>query len=465
MSLFSFCQNAENAGFSKKTCIFLPVVIEYIRSFFIKESIMNYLNCSAEELEREYQSLKNKYDEEKAKGLNLNMARGKPGKEQLDLSNGILDVFTSESNFIGDDGVDIRNYGILDGIYECRKMFGQVLGVDSENVMIGGNSSLNMMFDTISCMMTKPIVEGCDAWYKVANRKFLCPSPGYDRHFGITGYYGFEMIPIPMTENGPDMDMIEELVANDDSIKGIWCVPKYSNPQGITYSDETVRRFANLKPAAKDFRIIWDNAYCIHDITDTPDSLLNIYDECKKAGNEDLPILFCSTSKITFPGAGVAAMAASKNNMKVFKERYNYQIISYDKMNMLRHVQYFGDYNGMLEHMKKHKAVLKPKFDIVLNALASELEPVGIGEWTKPNGGYFVSIDVLEGTAKRVVQLCKEAGVVLTGAGATYPYGKDPKDSNIRLAPTFPPNDELVTAMEIFCICAKLAACEKLLQK
>ncbi len=465
MSLFSFCQNAENAGFSKKTCIFLPVVIEYIRSFFIKESIMNYLNCSAEELEREYQSLKNKYDEEKAKGLNLNMARGKPGKEQLDLSNGILDVFTSESNFIGDDGVDIRNYGILDGIYECRKMFGQVLGVDSENVMIGGNSSLNMMFDTISCMMTKPIVEGCDAWYKIENRKFLCPSPGYDRHFGITGYYGFEMIPIPMTENGPDMDMIEELVANDDSIKGIWCVPKYSNPQGITYSDETVRRFANLKPAAKDFRIIWDNAYCIHDITDTPDTLLNIYDECKKAGNEDLPILFCSTSKITFPGAGVAAMAASKNNMKVFKERYNYQIISYDKMNMLRHVQYFGDYNGMLEHMKKHKAVLKPKFDIVLNALASELEPVGIGEWTKPNGGYFVSIDVLEGTAKRVVQLCKEAGVVLTGAGATYPYGKDPKDSNIRLAPTFPPNDELVTAMEIFCICAKLAACEKLLQK
>ncbi len=469
MSLFSFCKNAENAGFSKKTCIFLTVVIEYIRYFFTKESnkesIMNYLNCSAEELEREYQSLKNKYDEEKSKGLSLNMARGKPGKEQLDLSNGILDVFTSNSNFIGDDGVDIRNYGILDGIYECRKMFGQVLGVDSENVMIGGNSSLNMMFDTISCMMTKPIVEGCDAWYKVENRKFLCPAPGYDRHFGITGYYGFEMIPIPMTKSGPDMDMIEELVANDDSIKGIWCVPKYSNPQGITYSDETVRRFANLKPAAKDFRIIWDNAYCIHDVTDTPDTLLNIYDECKKAGNEDLPILFCSTSKITFPGAGVAAMAASKNNMKVFKERYNYQIISYDKMNMLRHVQYFGDYNGMLEHMKKHKAVLKPKFDIVLNTLANELEPVGIGEWTKPNGGYFVSIDVLEGTAKRVVQLCKEAGVVLTGAGATYPYGKDPKDSNIRLAPTFPPNDELVTAMEIFCICAKLAACEKLLQK
>lgn len=426
---------------------------------------MNYLNCSASELEREYQGLKQKYEEEKARGLSLNMARGKPCKEQLDISNGILDVFHSDSEFIGDDGADIRNYGILDGIYECRKLFGEILGVDSDLVFVGGSSSLNMMFDTISCMMTKPIVEGCEPWYKVENRKFLCPVPGYDRHFGITGYYGFEMINIPMTENGPDMDMVEELVKNDDSIKGIWCVPKYSNPQGITYSDETVRRFAALKPAAKDFRIIWDNAYCIHDITDTPDKLLNIYDECKKTGNEDMPIIFCSTSKITFPGAGVAAMAASKNNMKVFKERYQYEIISYDKMNMLRHVKYFGNYNGMLEHMKKHKAILQPKFEIVLNTLKNELEPVGIGSWTNPNGGYFVSIDVYEGTAKRVVQLCKEAGVVLTGAGATYPYGKDPKDSNIRLAPTFPPNDELETAMEIFCICAKLAACEKLLEK
>lgn len=426
---------------------------------------MNYLNCSAEELEREYQSLKQKYDGEKAKGLNLNMARGKPGKEQLDLSNGILDVFNSKSEFIGDDGTDIRNYGILDGIYECRKLFGEVLGVDSDNVFVGGSSSLNMMFDTISCMMTKPIVEGCEAWYKVQNRKFLCPAPGYDRHFGITQYYNFEMITVPMTKDGPDMDVVEELVKNDDSIKGIWCVPKYSNPQGITYSDETVRRLAALKPAAKDFRIIWDNAYCIHDLTDTPDTLLNIYDECKKNGNEDMPILFCSTSKITFPGAGVAAMASSLKNMKVFKERYNYQIISYDKMNMLRHVKYFGSYQGMLEHMKKHKAVLQPKFKIVLDTLENELKPAGIGTWTNPNGGYFVSVDVYEGTAKRVVQLCKEAGVVLTGAGATYPYGNDPKDSNIRIAPTFPPNDELVTAMDIFCTCAKLAACEKLLAK
>lgn len=426
---------------------------------------MNYLNCGSEELEKEYAALLKEYEDVKGKGLKLNMARGKPGKEQLDLSLGLLDVLNSKSDFVGADGMDCRNYGVLEGIEECRKLFGDILGVDSKYVMVGGSSSLNMMFDTISCLMTKPIVEGCNPWYEVKNRKFLCPVPGYDRHFGITEYYGFEMIPIPMTENGPDMDVVEKLVAGDDSIKGIWCVPKYSNPQGITYSDETVKRFAALKPAAKDFRIMWDNAYCIHDINDTPDELLNIFDECKKNGTEDMPILFCSTSKITFPGAGVAAMAASDNNMKVFKERYNYEVISYDKLNMLRHVRYFKDFDGIMEHMQKHKAVLKPKFDIVLNALDSNLKSVGIGEWTNPNGGYFVSIDVLSGTAKRVVQLCKDAGVVMTGAGATYPYGKDPDDKNIRIAPTFPPNDELKTAMEVFCICTKLAACEKLLEK
>lgn len=426
---------------------------------------MNYLNCGREELEKEYTALTKEYEDVKGKGLKLNMARGKPGKEQLDLSLGLLDVLNSKSDFVGADGMDCRNYGVLEGIDECRKLFGDILGVDSKHVMVGGSSSLNMMFDTISCLMTKPISEGCKPWYEVKNRKFLCPVPGYDRHFGITEYYGFEMIPVPMTENGPDMDVVESLVESDDSIKGIWCVPKYSNPQGITYSDETVKRFAALKPAAKDFRIMWDNAYCIHDINDTPDELLNIFDECKKNGTEDMPILFCSTSKITFPGAGVAAMAASDNNMKVFKERYNYEVISYDKLNMLRHVRYFKDFDGIMGHMKKHKAVLKPKFDIVLNALDSNLKPVGIGEWTNPNGGYFVSIDVLSGTAKRVVQLCKEAGVVLTGAGATYPYGKDPDDKNIRIAPTFPPNDELRTAMDVFCICTKLAACEKLLEK
>lgn len=426
---------------------------------------MNYLNCGKEELEKEYAALAKEYEDVKGKGLRLNMARGKPGKEQLDLSLGLLDVLNSKSDFVGTDGMDCRNYGVLEGIDECRKLFGDILGVDSKYVMVGGSSSLNMMFDTISCMMTKSIVDGCKPWYEVKNRKFLCPVPGYDRHFGITEYYGFEMIPVPMTENGPDMDVVEKLVESDDSIKGIWCVPKYSNPQGITYSDETVKRFAALKPAAKDFRIMWDNAYCIHDINDTPDELLNIFDECKKNGTEDMPVLFCSTSKITFPGAGVAAMAASENNMKVFKERYNYEVISYDKLNMLRHVRYFKDFDGIMEHMQKHKEVLRPKFDIVLNALESNLKPVGIGEWTNPNGGYFVSIDVLSGTAKRVVQLCKEAGVVMTGAGATYPYGKDPDDKNIRIAPTFPPNDELITAMDVFCICTKLAACEKLLEK
>ena len=426
---------------------------------------MNYLNCSKQELEKEYSVLVNRFEELKSKQLNLNMARGKPGKAQLDISNGLLDVINSKSEFVGNDKMDCRNYGILDGIDECKKLFAEILEVAPENVMVGGSSSLNMMFDAITCMMTTPVVEGCKPWYEVENRKFLCPVPGYDRHFGITEYYGFEMITVPMTENGPDMDVVEKLVESDDSIKGIWCVPKYSNPQGITYSDETVKRFANLKPAAKDFRIIWDNAYCIHDINDTPDTLLNIYDECKKNGNEDMPIMFCSTSKITFPGAGVAAMAASENNMKAFLKRYNYQIISYDKLNMLRHVKFFGDYNGVLEHMQKHKEILKPKFEIVLNALDNELKPTGIGEWTNPNGGYFVSVDVLEGTAKRVVALCKEAGVVLTGAGATYPLGKDPEDKNIRIAPTFPPNDELETAMDVFCICTKLAACEKILSK
>lgn len=426
---------------------------------------MNYLNAKREELEKEYALLSNEFENVKGLGLNLNMARGKPGKEQLDLSNGLLDVINSNSDFVGADGMDCRNYGVLEGIAECRKLFGDILGVDSKNVMVGGSSSLNMMFDTISCLMTKPVAEGCKPWYEVKDRKFLCPVPGYDRHFSITEYYGFEMINVPMTENGPDMDIVEELVSKDESIKGIWCVPKYSNPQGITYSDETVRRFAALKPAAKDFRIMWDNAYCIHDITDTPDELLNLYDECKKNGSEDMPIMFCSTSKITFPGAGVAAMAASENNMKLFMERYNFEVISYDKLNMLRHVRFFKNLDGIMEHMQKHKAILKPKFEIVLKHLESELKPTGIGEWTNPNGGYFVSIDVLGGTAKRVVELCKQAGVVMTGAGATYPLGKDPEDKNIRIAPTFPPNSELETAMEVFCICTKLAACEKMLGK
>lgn len=430
---------------------------------FEGDSKMNYLNSSREDVKKEYEALLSQYEDVKGKGLKLNMARGKPSKEQLDLSLELLDVLNSKSDFVGADGMDCRNYGILEGIDECRQFFGEILGVDAKNVMIGGSSSLNMMFDTITCMMTKPIVEGCKPWFEVKNRKFLCPAPGYDRHFGITEYYGFELITVPMTENGPDMDVVEKLVANDDSIKGIWCVPKYSNPQGYTYSDETVRRFAALKPAAKDFRIMWDNAYCIHDVKDTPDTLLNIFDECKKNGTEDMVITFCSTSKITFPGAGVAAMASSDNNMKVFLNRYNYEVISYDKINMLRHIKYFKNFDGIMAHMQKHKAILAPKFEIVINTLNEQIKEAGFAQWTDPNGGYFISIDVLPGTAKRVVQLCKEAGVVLTGAGATYPNGIDPEDKNIRLAPTFPPTDELETAMSVFCICAKLAACEKLL--
>lgn len=426
---------------------------------------MNYLEMNKQQLLAEKESLLEQYNEIKEKNLALDMSRGKPGTQQLDLSLGMLDVINSDSSCKASTGLDCRNYGLLDGIPECKDIFAKMMQVSPDMVMVGGNSSLNMMFDAIDCMMTTPIAEGCKPWFEVKNRKFLCPAPGYDRHFSITEYFGFEMIVIPMTKTGPDMDMVEKLVAEDDSIKGIWCVPKYSNPQGITYSDETVRRFANLKPKAKDFRIMWDNAYCIHDVTDTPDTLLNIVDECKKTGNEDLPLVFCSTSKITFPGSGVAAMAASQSNMKVFMKKYSFQTIGYDKMNMLRHIKFFKDYDGVLAHMQKHKEVLKPRFDLVLEKLEQQLLPTGTAQWEKPNGGYFISVDVLDGTAKRVVELCKEAGVVLTGAGATFPYGKDPKDSNIRVAPTYPSCDELSVAMDVFCVCTRLAAVEKLLSE
>lgn len=426
---------------------------------------MDYLVSNVDALKNEKKVLEQQYLEIKSKGLNLNMARGKPSPEQLDLSMGMLDVINSSSDCHTALGTDCRNYGNVAGIDECKRLFGDVFEVDPQSVFVGGNASLTLMFDTISCFMTKSVYEDTQPWYEVKNRKFLCPVPGYDRHFGITGYYDFEMIPIPMFETGPDMDMVEKLVAEDDSIKGIWCVPKYSNPTGITYSDETVRRFAALKPAAKDFRIMWDNAYCIHDVTDTPDKLLNIVEECKKTGNEDLPILFCSTSKITFSGSGVAALSASETNMKFLLERYNFQTISYDKINMLRHAKFFDDYNGLLEHMQKHKEILAPKFKTVIDKLETQLKDTNTANWTNPNGGYFVSVNVLNGTAKRVVQLCKEAGVILTDAGATYPKGFDPNDSNIRIAPSFPTVVELESAMDVFCICAKIAALEKLLEK
>ena len=424
---------------------------------------MNYLKMSKNELEAEKKALVNVYEDYKSKGLSLNMARGKPSPEQLDLSQPLLDSLKSTDSYYSDDGTDCRNYGGFNGILECRHFFGDILGVSHENVFVGGNSSLNLMFDTISCFMTASLYEDTLPWHDVKDRKFLCPVPGYDRHFGVTGYFGFEMIPIPMNSDGPDMDMVEKLVSEDESIKGIWCVPKYSNPTGITYSDEVVKRFAALKPAAKDFRIMWDNAYAIHDVTDTPDELLNIMDECKKNGNEDLPILFCSTSKITFSGAGVAALAASPHNMDILMKRLKYATIGYDKLNMLRHIRFFKNYEGILNHMQKHKALLAPKFKVVIEKLNSELKDAEIAEWTNPNGGYFVSVKVLNGTAKRVVELCKEAGVVLTDAGATYPYGNDPDDSNIRIAPSFPSVDELSQAMDIFCVCAKLAALEKLI--
>lgn len=423
---------------------------------------MNYLSVNKNELEAAKEALQRDYREWQGQGLKLDMSRGKPGKEQLDLSNELLNVLVSDSDFYTAGGMDTRNYGALDGIPEMKEIFADLLGVKATEVFVGGNSSLNMMFDTISCLMTHGIAD-CEPWMKQGKIKFLCPVPGYDRHFAITEYFGAELLSVPMTPQGPDMDLVERLVSEDASIKGIWCVPKYSNPQGITYSDETVRRFASLKPAASDFRIFWDNAYCVHDISDTPDELLNLMEECRKNGNEDLPIFFCSTSKITFPGAGVAAMAASEKNLAVFKRRYSFQTIGYDKINQLRHVRFFGNTEGILEHMKRHAAVLRPKFLTVCSILEEELSCSGIADWNRPNGGYFISVDVFDGCAKRVVQLCKEAGVSLTPAGATYPHGEDPRNSNIRLAPTLPPVSELKQAMRLFCLCVKLAAVEKLL--
>lgn len=424
---------------------------------------MNYLTMQKDELNCQLTQLQAEYKKFQNMNLKLDMSRGKPGSTQLDLSEGLLSAIKTNDDCKTTNGTDCRNYGVLDGIPEIKEIFAKVLGVSENEIMVGGNSSLNMMFDTVATMMTAN-VNGGTPWAKLDKVKWLCPVPGYDRHFGITEYFGIEMITIPMTPQGPDMDMVEKLVSTDSAIKGIWCVPKYSNPQGITYSDETVTRFAKLKPAADDFRIMWDNAYAIHDITQQGDTLLNLMEECKKYGTEDMPIMFTSTSKITFPGSGVACMAASEKNMKFFMKKYTIQTIGYDKLNMLRHIKFFGNYEGLLAHMQKHRSVLEPRFNAVISKLENQLGGFGIAQWIKPNGGYFVSVDVLEGCAKRVVQLCKEAGVVLTGAGATFPYGNDPKDSNIRLAPTLPPVEELEIAMDLFCISTKIAALEKLMK-
>ncbi len=415
------------------------------------------------ELEKKKKELEDQYRSFQAKKLKLNMARGKPGTNQLDLSNAMLDDFNSASDFNASTGDDCRNYGMPDGLPEMRGIFARMMGVDAGHVLIGGNSSLNMMFDTVACGMTRGFA-GCKPWGGQEHLKFLCPSPGYDRHFAVTQYFGFELITVPMLATGPDMDAVEKYVL-DPSVKGIWCVPKYENPMGITFSDETVRRFACLKPAAKDFRVFWDNAYCVHDLTDTPDRLLSLWDECEKAGSLENVFFYSSTSKITFPGSGIAAMAAADGNLKTIREFRSFQTIGPDKMNQLRHLVFLKNFDGLKNQMAKHRALIAPKFQAVLSKLDAELSGRNVAEWTKPNGGYFISVNVLPGCAKRVVSLCGEAGVKLTGAGATFPYGKDPNDSNIRVAPTYPPVGELKQAVELFCICVQLAAAEKLLKK
>ncbi len=407
-------------------------------------------------------SLEEKFKTEQAKGLSLNMARGKPGISQLAISMPMLDAVNKDSDMNTLLGNDTRNYGDWDGIGECRQLMADMMEVKKANVIVCGNSSLNIMYDTVMRSMAMG-VNGLTPWCKLDKVKFLCPVPGYDRHFKITELFGIEMIPVPLGEDGPDMDMVEQYVNNDDAVKGIWCVPKYSNPTGITYSDEVVRRFANLKPKAEDFRIFWDNAYCIHYIfEDTQDKILNILEECEKAGNPNMVYVFASTSKVSFPGSGVSAIATSLENMEYIKKFMTTQIIGHDKINQLRHVRFFKNIDGLNAHMKKHADLIRPKFEAVLDILEAELSGLGIGSWTKPRGGYFISFNSMPGCAKAIVAKCKELGLVLTGAGATYPYGKDPDDSNIRIAPTFPTPEEMAEAAKMFTICVKLASVEKL---
>ncbi len=417
-------------------------------------------NMTQEALSARAAQLQAQYDAYCAQNLTLDMSRGKPGPEQLDLT---LDLLTPVTSFKTESGMDVRNYGGVEGIPEARALFGDILGVPAEQVLVGGNSSLNMMFDYIATAYAKGVC-GHTPWVKTENPKFICPVPGYDRHFAITQYFGIEMVTVPMTATGPDMDRVESLV-KDPSVKGMWCVPMYSNPDGITYSDETVRRLAAMETGADDFRIIWDNAYCLHHVYDTHDTLLNMYTECERYGHEDRVIMLCSTSKISFPGAGVAALAASPANIADILKRLTMQTIGYDKINMLRHVNFFRNIDGVNEHMKLHAAILRPKFDVVLNTLQQQLGDNGVATWHKPNGGYFISVNLMEGCAKRTVQMLKDAGVILTPAGSTYPYKQDPHDSNLRIAPTFPTLPELQTAINLFCIVAELVCIHKLLNQ
>lgn len=423
-----------------------------------------YKDYTKDELLTLKAALEEEYKEMESKGLNLNMARGKPGFSQLELCMPMLDVVNSSSDMRTMLGNDTRNYGDLDGIGECRRLMAYMLEVEKDNVVVCGNSSLNIMFDTVSRSFTHG-VNGSTPWYKLEKVKFLCPVPGYDRHFRITQEFGIEMINIPLHEDGPDMDLVEKYVNNDPAVKGIWCVPKYSNPTGISYSDEVVRRFANLKPAAEDFRIYWDNAYGIHHLyEDTQDKILNILEECKKAGNPNMVYIFASTSKISFPGSGVSAVASSEENINYILSHMTVQTIGHDKINQLRHARFFKDINGLNDHMKKHAQVLRPKFAAVLDTLDAELSGLEIGSWVKPRGGYFISFDAMPGCAKAIVSKCKDLGVIMTDAGATFPYGKDPQDSNIRIAPTFPSIEEMKVASKVFVLCVKLASVEKLLE-
>lgn len=425
----------------------------------------DFTRLSKDELNGMLISLNEKYEGFSAQKLKLDMSRGKPGADQLALSMDMMNLLNSSDNLKTTGGFDTRNYGLVDGIPEARELFAQVLEVSPSEVIVGGNSSLSMMYDTITRGMMFGVAGSIEPWCKLPKVKFLCPSPGYDRHFAICELFGMEMITIEMKKDGPDMDAIERLVADDASIKGIWCTPKYSNPDGITYSDEVVDRFAAMKTAAPDFRIFWDNAYTVHHLTDKPDRLKNIMEACKKAGNADRVYIFGSTSKVTFPGSGVAFMAASENNLVGIRKQMGIKTIGPDKINQLRHVRYLKDMSGIEAQMKRQAAILKPKFDMVLDLLESELGGKNIASWNKPNGGYFISFNTLPGCAKAVVKLAGDAGVVMTPAGATYPYGKDPQDRNIRIAPTFPPLAELKTAMELLCTCVQIVTLKKLLDK
>lgn len=424
-----------------------------------------YTEMTKDELLQEKTALEAEYEKIKGLGLSLDMSRGKPGADQLDLSLPMLDVLKSDSEMKSESGLDVRNYACLDGIPEAKALIAGMVGAKPEQAIVYGNSSLNIMYDQVSRAFIFGIC-GNTPWCKLDKVKFLCPVPGYDRHFKITEFFGIEMINIPLNSDGPDMDMVEEYVNNDPAVKGIWCVPKYSNPTGIVYSDEVVKRFAALKPAAEDFRIFWDNAYCIHHLyKDKHAEILNILEECEKAGNPDMVYMFASTSKITFPGSGVAALATSTTNVEFIKKQLTVQTIGHDKINQLRHTRFFKNIDGLKAHMDKHADILRPKFEAVLNEFDKELDGLEIGTWIKPVGGYFISFDALPGCAKRIVDLCKEAGVVLTGAGATFPYGKDPQDSNIRIAPSFPSVEEMEAASKIFVLCVKLASVEKYLEE